>query len=112
MMAALPADLPAGLRYVRMGDVELVQELFATLGTLEDDPRADRLYWLTGEVLERWAPEVDWAETEFGYRHDKNAADELKAHAEALKRRRLMREVYAKANEDVATLLAKDDADA
>jgi hypothetical protein len=99
-------------RYVRMDDVELVQELYRTIGELDDQEAGDRLYWLNGEILERWAPEVEWAEVERSYADDKDKDGELAAHAEALKQRRLMRDVYRKANERAAAIWTKRGNDA
>lgn len=108
-MSALLKDTPAGEQYVRMGDVELVRKLNAAIGEVDDDKVSDALYWLTGEILERWAPEVEWASTELDYAHDKNRERELQAHAEVIAQRQKARTIYSTANEKAAAVWAGGD---
>ncbi len=103
-MTALFKDAPTGEQYLRMGDVELARKLDATIGEIDDDDLSDRLYWLTSEMLERWAPDVEWASIEIQYAHNTNRENELRDHAEAVAKRREARAIYQAANEQAAAI--------
>jgi hypothetical protein len=49
------------LEVVRLHDDELIRKTWEFAERLGDD-EGDRLYWLVGEMLERWAPDIYWAE--------------------------------------------------
>lgn len=81
-------------QYAVMSDVEVVLEFSKAIGEVgDDDEVTERLYWLLGEALERWAPEVEWAEAEHQHAYDKNRERELVDHREALDRRAHLRRV-------------------
>src|SRR4051794_27936984 len=45
--------------YAALTDVEVVHELSDVIARVDDDDLSGQLYFLTGELLERFAPEVE-----------------------------------------------------
>lgn len=78
-------------KYAAMSDVEVVKELWWTVGELEDSELADEVYWLSGEILERFAPELEREATAEQYKFERNSEAELAAHEKALARREALR---------------------
>lgn len=64
-MATTETERPRGLsphelKLILLDDLELVERLYKTIDNLPDDETSVELYWLVGEVLERFCPEVEW----------------------------------------------------
>lgn len=90
-IAALnPHDIP----FVVMSDLDLVEATYGLVGTIKGDELADRLYGLIGEILERFAPDAEWAHIEKDYEDDDNRENELAACRESIERRNAARELF------------------
>ena len=74
---------------IALSDVELVRVTYECIATVEDDVVCDSLFWLVGEAFERFAPEVDEAETERYLREDYDNPDIVdRERADGLRARR------------------------
>lgn len=81
------------LAYVAMSDTDLVEATYKLVGVLEDE-LGDRLYWHIGELLERFAPDLERASTEAQYAEDDNRENEIAACFASIDRRAEAREVF------------------
>jgi hypothetical protein len=72
-------------KYAAMTDVEVIRTLWDEIGKLKEDH--DHFYWLTGEIIERWSPEIEMEATKLDHVHDENREHELADHAKALESR-------------------------
>jgi hypothetical protein len=86
---------------LRLDDVALVRRIWDTIGELDDDQLADRLYVVTGECIERWSPDIEKAA--HALEHD-NDASEIAGHAEYIEERARKRAIYAKAHRRAANV--------
>ncbi len=78
-----------------MTDVELIRELWEAIGRVDDQSVGDDLYWLTGEIIERWSPDTELAAHERDYTFDPNREKEIDDHRRALERRARLRAVLS-----------------
>jgi len=87
-------------------DAELVRRTYALAGYLED-PLDDQFFRLVGEVLERFAPDVEWANVrrmraeEYG-EGSEQAKSELEGDRGGIERRARLREQARKGGGDDA----------
>jgi hypothetical protein len=88
------------LGVVSMTDVALIREVSETIAKIDGEQFevSDRLYHLTGEVFERWAPAVLVKATELDYVHDSARDAELAGFHEAMERRARLRAPFLEAN--------------
>jgi hypothetical protein len=86
-------------RFAAMTDIEVIRQIWTKIGEIEDDRLSDELYRLTGELLERYVPELEVEATALDYAHDKHRASELESHDEALGRRARLREILRRFDE-------------
>jgi hypothetical protein len=77
---------------------------------VEGDELGDVLYWFTGEILERWAPEVLLAASELDYTHDKNKDTEMGDVRNWLERRVRLRKLLRDFQEEAVTTEARNGA--
>ncbi|MGH2715413.1 MAG: hypothetical protein ACRDM7_16280 [Thermoleophilaceae bacterium] len=92
------------LEVVRMTDEELVRDLFATVRNVDDAEIMDRLYWLIGEALERWAPDLERRDHMLAQfeevrdfessKTEEDAEAEIEAHEKELARRAELRSKF------------------
>jgi hypothetical protein len=62
MTATMPPPLnEKAARLCGLPDSVLAEELYEAIRGLDDDVARDDLYWFATEVVERWAPAVEWA---------------------------------------------------
>ena len=89
---------PAELQVVRLTDDELARKTFDTITEVmgREPDLADELFYLVGEMLERWAPDVERREHMISqYEHNRDGADlEIEEHEKALARRARLRESF------------------
>ena len=96
-MAVLSIEARLGV----LTDVEVIRELWDVIGRLDDSELSDQLYWLTGEIIERWSPQAEMAATWADYEFDKNRDREMEAHEKSLKRRADLRAALMQARKQV-----------
>ena len=77
-------------RVIAFSDAKLVDRTFELVGELEDDDHADALYFVVGEMLERFAPEAAAAEIGRSYRDASDFKNLLDA-MDGLRRRQAAR---------------------
>jgi hypothetical protein len=77
-------------RVIAFSDAKLVDQTFDLIGGIENDERADALYFVVGEMLERFAPEAALAEL---IRNDPldSEQDDLLTSIDGLRRRQAAR---------------------
>jgi hypothetical protein len=80
--------------YAAMTDVEVVHELWRAIGVVEDDDLMGEPYYLTGELLERFTPDLEREATGRDYSDDERDL-EMPAHEESLARRAELRSMLA-----------------
>lgn len=80
--------------YVAKSDLELVESTYDLVRESKYNDLSDRFYWHIGELLERFAPDVEWAHIEKHYADDTNRENELAACRESIERRAAARDLF------------------
>ena len=92
--------------YAALTDLEVVRELWKKIGRVDDDDLSGELYYLSGELLERFTPDLEREATaaQYGDQTERNA--EMEAHEESLARRAELRSLLVPLAEREAEAMA------